>query len=109
MWFDPDAPPSQNGETRHEANQNDRLSSYGWLRHDGVGYGVQQIRDKDYNISLSVVGCCSAQAGSLDWICLRCCLAQRCCRAAGGAWHLPCRATRPAPARHFPPCAPLCR
>jgi hypothetical protein len=56
MWFDSDAPPSYNGEIRHEARQDDRLSSYGWLRHDGVGYGVQQLRDKDYNITLSMVG-----------------------------------------------------
>jgi hypothetical protein len=54
MWFDSDAPPSHNGEVRHEARQDDRLSSYGWLRHDGVGYGVQQLRDRDYNITLSM-------------------------------------------------------
>jgi len=35
--------------------QEDGLSTYGWLRHDGEQYGRQILVDKDYNISLTMV------------------------------------------------------
>lgn len=57
MWFDPDRPETvYKGEVRHAASQGDGLTSYGWLRHDGVRYGVQQLLDREYNITLSLVG-----------------------------------------------------
>jgi hypothetical protein len=57
MWFDPDRPETvYKGEVRHAANQGDGLNSYGWLRHDGVRYGVQHLIDREYNITLSMVG-----------------------------------------------------
>jgi hypothetical protein len=43
---------------RHAATQEDGLSRYGWLRHDGEQYGRQTLVDKDYNISLTMVCVC---------------------------------------------------
>lgn len=58
MWFDA-ANHRANGFTpdsiRHEAQQQDRLTSYGWLRHDGRSYGRQQLIDGDFNITLQMV------------------------------------------------------
>lgn len=42
-------------QVRHAATQEDGLSTYGWLRHDGEQYGRQTLVDKDYNISLTMV------------------------------------------------------
>ena len=41
---------------RHEAQQGDRLSRYGWLKHDGRRYGVQELVDGDYAITVTMVG-----------------------------------------------------
>lgn len=42
-------------QVRHEAQQDDKLREYGWLRHDGQSYGQQVLVDDDYNITLSMV------------------------------------------------------
>lgn len=42
-------------QVRHAAMQEDGLSTYGWLRHDGEQFGRQTLVDKDYNISLTMV------------------------------------------------------
>ncbi|KAG2483058.1 hypothetical protein HYH03_018041 [Edaphochlamys debaryana] len=56
MWFDPDDPNTLNQmRARHEANQGDGLTSYGWKRHDGRLYGQQQLLDEEYNITLSML------------------------------------------------------
>lgn len=58
MWFDA-TNFRANGFTpdsiRHEAQQQDRLTSYGWLRHDGRSFGRQQLIDGDFNITLQMV------------------------------------------------------
>ncbi|MEW5316627.1 MAG: hypothetical protein WDW38_007987 [Sanguina aurantia] len=69
MWFDPDdMEVLQSGKLRHEASQGDRLTSYGWVRHDGRSYGVQQLIDEDYNITLSMLKHTDAWSGTGgDW------------------------------------------
>lgn len=34
------------GGLRHTCEQGDGLASYGWLRHDGDNFGVQELRDR---------------------------------------------------------------
>jgi len=41
---------------RHEAQQRDGLAKYGWLQHDGQGYGLQRLYDEQYNITTAWVG-----------------------------------------------------
>lgn len=43
------------GPCRHEAKQNDGLAKYGWLQHDGQGYGLQELWDGHYNITTAWV------------------------------------------------------
>lgn len=50
MWVDPHRHDPL-GSIRHEAQQGDGLSKYGWLQHDGQRYGLQQLLDGQYNIS----------------------------------------------------------
>lgn len=54
MWFSHSL---KNGDLliRHWCNQWDRLQKYGWTRHDGVNFGVQQIVDEEYVIETSFV------------------------------------------------------
>lgn len=50
MWMNPlrqDA--LQN--IRHQAQERDGLTQYGWLAHDGEGYGRQGVIDQEYNIT----------------------------------------------------------
>jgi hypothetical protein len=56
MWFDPsDAATVHQEAIRHEAQQGDKLTSYGWVRHDGRSYGRQEIADGDYQLSVRMV------------------------------------------------------
>jgi mannosyl-oligosaccharide glucosidase len=58
MWFDATTHRLQSftpDSIRHEAQQQDKLTSYGWLRHDGRSYGRQQLIDGDFNITLQMV------------------------------------------------------
>lgn len=57
MWFDasPDALQQPGSPLRHEAEQQDKLTSYGWLRHDGRSYGRQQLIDGHFNITVQMV------------------------------------------------------
>jgi mannosyl-oligosaccharide glucosidase len=53
MWadLDPSSPQHWN-QLRHEALQsNEGLSTYGWTRHDGKGFGEQNILDRRLNIT----------------------------------------------------------
>lgn len=40
---------------RHWCNQHDRLSKYGWTRHDFRSFGVQQIIDRQFDLTTSFV------------------------------------------------------
>uniref|UniRef100_A0A803VLR3 Mannosyl-oligosaccharide glucosidase n=1 Tax=Ficedula albicollis TaxID=59894 RepID=A0A803VLR3_FICAL len=40
MWL------QHGGNLRHTSDQNDGVSRYGWLMHDGENFGVQEIRDE---------------------------------------------------------------
>lgn len=40
---------------RHWCDAGDRLKSYGWLQHDGINFGVQEILDQDMNITTAFV------------------------------------------------------
>ncbi|WIA10052.1 hypothetical protein OEZ85_010262 [Tetradesmus obliquus] len=56
MWFDPtDAATVHQEAIRHEAQQGDKLSSYGWVRHDGRSYGRQEIADGDFQLTVQMV------------------------------------------------------
>jgi hypothetical protein len=61
MWFDPtDAATVHQEAIRHEAQQGDKLSSYGWVRHDGRSYGRQEIADGDFQLSVQMVSMTAA-------------------------------------------------
>uniref|UniRef100_A0A4W4FL06 Mannosyl-oligosaccharide glucosidase n=2 Tax=Electrophorus electricus TaxID=8005 RepID=A0A4W4FL06_ELEEL len=36
---------------RHTCEQSDRLPGYGWLMHDGLSFGVQEIHDRDFTLT----------------------------------------------------------
>ena len=42
------------------------LSKYGWLKHDGVNFGVQEIHEKDFIITTEFVKRPGGQHGG-DW------------------------------------------
>ncbi len=42
-------------QVRHQASQEDKLTTYGWVRHDGRTFGRQLLVDEDYNITVSMV------------------------------------------------------
>ncbi|GIL64528.1 hypothetical protein Vafri_18422 [Volvox africanus] len=69
MWFDPDDPNTiQQLRARHEANQGDGLTTYGWKRHDGRLYGTQELVDGEYNITLSMLKSFGPESGpGGDW------------------------------------------
>lgn len=37
---------------RHECSEEDGLGPYGWIEHDGVSYGKQEIADKNADVRL---------------------------------------------------------
>ena len=54
MWVDPRRPDAiQN--IRHQAEQRDGLSQYGWVAHDGECFGRQRLIDGRFNISTSFI------------------------------------------------------
>ncbi|CAM9634467.1 unnamed protein product, partial [Choristocarpus tenellus] len=46
---------SSSSPIRHECSEGDGLERYGWLEHDGVGYGSQEIVDTRSEISLKTL------------------------------------------------------
>jgi hypothetical protein len=59
MWFDASParlPAFTPDSIRHEAQQQDKLSSFGWQVHDGRTHGRQQLIDGDFNITTTMVG-----------------------------------------------------
>lgn len=51
---------------RHTCEQGDRLQSYGWLMHDGITFGVQEIRDNDFTLTTEFVKRMGGDHGG-DW------------------------------------------
>eukprot|EP00878_Enallax_costatus_P009274 GHUV01009693.1.p1 GENE.GHUV01009693.1~~GHUV01009693.1.p1 ORF type:complete len:248 (+),score=66.88 GHUV01009693.1:169-912(+) len=69
MWFDPEDPATITQQRiRHEAQQEDKLDSYGWVRHDGRSYGRQQMLDGDYQLTIQMVKSSSSDSSyGGDW------------------------------------------
>ncbi|XP_053475561.1 mannosyl-oligosaccharide glucosidase [Ictalurus furcatus] len=51
---------------RHTCEQGDRLRSYGWLFHDGINFGIQQIQDTDFSLTTTFVKRMGGEHGG-DW------------------------------------------
>ncbi|XP_017316328.1 mannosyl-oligosaccharide glucosidase [Ictalurus punctatus] len=51
---------------RHTCEQGDGLSSFGWLMHDGVNFGMQQIRDTEFTLTTTFVKRLGGEHGG-DW------------------------------------------
>uniref|UniRef100_A0AAQ4QD85 Mannosyl-oligosaccharide glucosidase n=1 Tax=Gasterosteus aculeatus aculeatus TaxID=481459 RepID=A0AAQ4QD85_GASAC len=51
---------------RHTCEQGDRLQGYGWLMHDGITFGVQEIRDSDFTLTTEFVKRMGGDHGG-DW------------------------------------------
>ncbi|XP_062386640.1 mannosyl-oligosaccharide glucosidase [Sardina pilchardus] len=51
---------------RHTCEQGDRLQGYGWLMHDGVSFGVQEVRDSDFTLTTEFVKRMGGDHGG-DW------------------------------------------
>lgn len=51
---------------RHTCEQNDKLPRYGWIRHDGVNFGMQEIVDHGYTLSTDFVKRSGGDNGG-DW------------------------------------------
>ncbi|XP_072112947.1 mannosyl-oligosaccharide glucosidase [Mobula birostris] len=51
---------------RHTCEQGDRLPSYGWLMHDGINFGVQEIKENDFILTTEFVKRLGGQHGG-DW------------------------------------------
>ncbi|XP_075049758.1 mannosyl-oligosaccharide glucosidase [Mixophyes fleayi] len=62
MWISQSGTPS----LRHTCEQSDGLARYGWLMHDGVNFGVQEIKDKGYTLHTEFVKRPGGQHGG-DW------------------------------------------
>uniref|UniRef100_A0A131Y4M3 Mannosyl-oligosaccharide glucosidase n=1 Tax=Ixodes ricinus TaxID=34613 RepID=A0A131Y4M3_IXORI len=65
MWFSQKLK-NQNLGIRHWCSQWDGLEQYGWVRHDGVNFGVQRIVDEEYLIETSFVKRAGGRNGG-DW------------------------------------------
>lgn len=62
MWLSQSGSPS----LRHTCEQGDGLARYGWLLHDGVNFGVQEIRDKGFSLRTEMVKRAGGHHGG-DW------------------------------------------
>lgn len=51
---------------RHTCEQGDHLQGYGWLMHDGITFGVQEIRDNDFTLTTEFVKRMGGDNGG-DW------------------------------------------
>lgn len=51
MWFDPQLASMGHLSLRHWAEERDGLGRYGWVRHDGQGFGEQEIVDSRYTLN----------------------------------------------------------
>jgi mannosyl-oligosaccharide glucosidase len=64
MWLEQAAmmPPP----IRHWCSQDDRLARYGWLKHDGINFGIQNIEEQHFNVTTSFVKQPGGEHGG-DW------------------------------------------
>lgn len=65
MWFS-QFPHDGQLSIRHTCEQNDRLPKYGWLKHDGVKFGSQEIVDDDFVLTTDFVKRFGGDHGG-DW------------------------------------------
>jgi len=47
------SPPSCSIDIRHGCEERDGFEKYGWLKHDGRSFGVQQLKDTANNVELT--------------------------------------------------------
>ncbi|ESO96854.1 hypothetical protein LOTGIDRAFT_214385 [Lottia gigantea] len=51
---------------RHWCNQDDKIQGYGWVAHDGVNFGVQEINEDNFKLNTSFVKRMGGKHGG-DW------------------------------------------
>uniref|UniRef100_A0A8C4NBP6 Mannosyl-oligosaccharide glucosidase n=1 Tax=Eptatretus burgeri TaxID=7764 RepID=A0A8C4NBP6_EPTBU len=64
MWMEQGQ--SVPGSLRHACDQGDDLERYGWLAHDGVNFGQQEILERDFSLSTDYVKRPGGEHGG-DW------------------------------------------
>ncbi|CAN2388288.1 mannosyl-oligosaccharide glucosidase activity [Pristimantis euphronides] len=62
MWLSQSGSPS----LRHTCEQGDGLARYGWLMHNGVNFGIQEIKDKGFTLRTEFVKRPGGRHGG-DW------------------------------------------
>ena len=65
MWFS-SYPDDRNIHIRHTCEQSDKLPRYGWIRHDGINFGIQEIVDHGYMLTTEFVKRTGGDHGG-DW------------------------------------------
>ena len=53
LWGAPFDVVSHVQEFRHDAEERDAIDKYGWVKHDGDSFGVQEILDTSKNVNLT--------------------------------------------------------
>eukprot|EP00088_Acartia_fossae_P000134 TRINITY_DN10040_c0_g3_i1.p1 TRINITY_DN10040_c0_g3~~TRINITY_DN10040_c0_g3_i1.p1 ORF type:complete len:826 (-),score=128.87 TRINITY_DN10040_c0_g3_i1:376-2853(-) len=66
MWFLPQHIQQHGLGLRHWCEQGDNLKQFGWNKHDGVNFGIQNILDRSVNITTSFVKTPGGKFGG-DW------------------------------------------
>uniref|UniRef100_UPI00358E6F83 mannosyl-oligosaccharide glucosidase isoform X1 n=2 Tax=Myxine glutinosa TaxID=7769 RepID=UPI00358E6F83 len=64
MWMEQGQ--SVPGSLRHACEQGDNLERYGWLAHDGINFGQQEILERDFSLSTDYVKRPGGEHGG-DW------------------------------------------
>jgi mannosyl-oligosaccharide glucosidase len=69
MWYSPDSVDNLD-KLRHDCDERDHLSRYGWLQHDGRSYGVQELLDPlmGVNLTISYVQLTEPGAARQGWL-----------------------------------------
>ncbi|XP_060524577.1 mannosyl-oligosaccharide glucosidase [Cylas formicarius] len=66
MWYFPNRLKPGGDGIRHWCEQGDNLQTYGWLQHDGMHFGVQEIEDVPFQLNTSFVKRSGGSNGG-DW------------------------------------------